>query len=68
MTNFKAHDKVTWNSPQGKVQGTVVKKMISDSEYEGLTITASSKEPRYVVKSSSSGKVAAHKADSLSKQ
>ena len=68
MTDLNAHDKVAWNSPQGKVQGTVVKKVISDSEYEGLTITASVEEPRYVVKSSSSGKVADHKADSLSKQ
>ena len=67
MTNFKAHDKVTWNSPQGKVQGTVIKKITSDAQYEGLVITANPEEPRYVVRSSSSGKAAAHKAESLSK-
>ncbi len=68
MSDFKVNDKVTWNSPQGQVQGTIVKKVTSDSEYQGLTITASQAEPRYVVKSSSTGKVAAHKAYSISKQ
>ena len=67
MTDYKINDRVSWNSPQGRVQGTVLKKLTSNSEYEGLQVTATVDEPRYVVKSSSTCKVAAHKADGLNK-
>lgn len=67
MPDFKANDKVSWNSPQGQTHGTIVKKVTSDTNYEGLDITASQDNPRYIVKSAKSGKYAAHKPDSLSK-
>ena len=67
MTSFKVNDRVSWDSPQGRVQGTVVKKLTSNTEYQGLDVAASNDDPCYVVQSSSTGKVAAHKADSLTK-
>lgn len=67
MTDFKIHDKVTWNTSQGSTKGEIVKKMTEDGEYQGLQISASKDDPRYVVRSEATGKVAAHKADALSK-
>jgi hypothetical protein len=60
-------DKVEWNTPQGKTRGTVMKKLTSDTEVGGQKITASVKDPRYLVESEKSGKEAAHKPDALSK-
>lgn len=68
MTNFNTNDKVSWNSPQGRVQGLIIRKVTTNGTYEGLDVTASRDEPRYVVKSSTTGKVATHRPDSLSPQ
>ena len=68
MPEYTVSEKVHCNSPQGRVQGTIIKKVTSDNEYESLSITTSHDDPRYVVKSYSTGKLAAHKGDSLSKQ
>ncbi len=65
--DFKQGDKVEWNTPQGKTQGTVKKKLTSDTDVGGQKITASENDPRYLVESEKSGKEAAHRPDALSK-
>jgi hypothetical protein len=58
---------VEWNPLQGKTQGTVKKKLTSDTEVGGQKINASNDDPRYLVESEKSGKKAAHKPDALTK-
>ena len=64
---FEEGDKVEWNTPQGKTQGTVIKKLTSRTKVGGQTVAASEKDPRYLVESEKSGKEAAHKPDALDK-
>ena len=64
---FEQGDRVEWNTPQGKTQGTVKKKLTSETEVGGHKVKASEDDPRYLVESEKSGKEAAHKPDSLSK-
>jgi len=64
---FKKGDKVEWNTPQGKTQGTVKEKLTERTKVGGQTVAASEDDPRYLVESGKSGKEAAHKPDSLSK-
>lgn len=66
-------DKVEWNTPQGKTEGTVKEKVTSEKVVgnqgqKGTTVKGSKNDPRYVVESEKSGKVAAHKPDALEKQ
>lgn len=73
MSDFKKGDKVEWKTPQGKTEGTVEEKVTSEktvgnSGQKGTTVKGSEDDPRYVVKSEKSGKVAAHKPDALEKQ
>ena len=62
---FKQGDKVTWNTPQGKTHGKVVKKLTSETHVEGTKISASRDDPRYLVESETTGEEAAHKPDAL---
>jgi len=64
---FKQGDKVEWNTPQGKTQRKVKKKLTSSTEVGGQKINASEDDPRYLIESEKSGKESAHKQDSLSK-
>ena len=64
---FKQGDKVEWNTPQGKTQGKVKKRLTADTQVGGTKVTASEDDPRYLVESEKSGKEAAHKPDSLTK-
>jgi Hypervirulence associated proteins TUDOR domain len=64
---FKQGDRVEWNTPQGKTQGTVKEKLTSETEVGGQKVKASEDDPRYLVESEKSGKEAAHKPDALSK-
>ena len=64
---FKEGDKVEWNTPQGKTQGVIKKKLTSRTEVGGQTVAASDDDPRYLVESEKSGKEAAHKSDALTK-
>ncbi len=68
--SLKKGDKVAWNTPQGETTGKVKKKLTSDERVgnkgqKGTKVTASEDDPRYLVESEKSGKVAAHKPDSL---
>ncbi len=63
--DLKPGDKVGWSSSGGHSEGTVVKKATSPMKIKGHKVAASPDNPEYVVRSDKSGKVAAHKPESL---
>ena len=64
---LKAGDKVSWNSSQGKVNGTVQKKLTAPTDIKTHHVAASPDEPQYLVKSTATGQKAAHKPQALKK-
>lgn len=67
MKKLKPGDKVSWNTSQGTTNGTVQKKLTHETEIKNHKVAASADNPEYLVKSSKSGKLAAHKPDALKK-
>lgn len=65
---LKKGDKVTWQSHGGTAEGTVEKKITSDTEAAGRRVRASSDEPQYKVRSDKSGGDAVHKPEALKKK
>jgi hypothetical protein len=65
---FKKGDKVSWQSHGSTAEGTVERKITSDTEAGGRTVRASKDEPQYLVKSEKSGGTAVHKPDALKKR
>ena len=64
---FKRGEAVTWSASEGKIAGTVVKKLTKPVEIKGHHVAASAENPEYLVKSSKTGATAAHKPGSLRK-
>ena len=64
---LKPGDKVTWGTSGGETQGTVEKKVTSETKIKGHTAKATKDDPQYVVKSAKSGKEAVHKPSDLKK-
>ena len=64
---LKKGDHVTWKSHGGTAEGTVEKKITSDTEAAGRTVRASEDDPQYLVKSEKSGGEAVHKPSALTK-
>ena len=62
---FKVGDKVSWNSTQGTVSGTVKKKLTAPTDIKTHHVAASPDSPQLLVESEGSGKVAAHKPEAL---
>ena len=62
---FKAGDKVSWNSSQGKVTGSVKRKLTEPIDIKTHHVAASPDNPEFLVKSTSSGQLAAHKPAAL---
>jgi hypothetical protein len=58
-------DRVSWNTSQGRTQGTVAEKRTKDFRFAGQSFTASDDEPAYIVTSEKSGEKAAHKGSAL---
>jgi len=58
-------DHVTWNSHGGQAEGTVTRKITSDTEAAGRTVRASEDDPQYEVESDKSGGTAVHKPGAL---
>ena len=58
-------DRVSWNTSQGRTQGSVVERRTSDFQFAGQHFTASADEPAYIVESEKSGDRAAHKGSAL---
>lgn len=66
--DFREGDAVTWKSPQGTVEGTVVEKLTTPTDIKGHHVAASQDHPEYRVKSDRTGAEAAHKPDALTKR
>jgi hypothetical protein len=62
---FTKGDHVTWNSHGGQAEGTVEKKITSDTKAAGRQVRASEDDPQYLVKSEKSGGEAVHKPSAL---
>jgi len=65
VDTFKKGDKVTWDSPQGEVHGTVEKKLTAPMTIKGHAVNASEDNPEYLVTSDKTGAEAAHKPEAL---
>ena len=65
--NLKVGDKVSWNSTQGKVTGSVKKKLTAPMDIKTHHVAASLDNPQWLVASATTGKVAAHKPAALKK-
>jgi hypothetical protein len=61
-------DKVTWQSHGSTAEGTVQRKITSDTEAAGRQVRASEDDPQYEVKSDKSGGTAVHKPGALKKK
>lgn len=57
--------RVSWNTSQGRTQGTTVRRRTSRFEFEGQTFDASADDPYWIVESEKTGARAAHKESSL---
>ena len=65
-TEFKAGDKVRWNSHGGEAHGKVVRKQTSPTKIKGHEVKASKDNPQLIVETND-GKRAAHKPEALSR-
>lgn len=65
--NLKVGDRVTWSSTQGKIEGTVKKKLTAPMDIKTHNVAASPDNPQLLVQSAGTGKLAAHKAIALKK-
>jgi hypothetical protein len=61
-------DTVSWNTSQGKTEGTAKEKRTKEFEFEGQTFKASDDEPYWIVESDKTGSKAAHKESTLEKK
>ena len=62
---LKVGDKVSWNSAQGKVIGSVKKKLTAPTDIKTHHVAASPDNPQLLVRSAATGQVAAHKPQAL---
>jgi hypothetical protein len=67
MSELKKGDHLSWKSHGGTAEGTVEKKITSDTEAAGRQVRASTDDPQYLVKSEKSGGEAVHKPGALEK-
>ena len=63
--SLKRGTKVSWNTSQGRTTGKVVKKQTRKTKIKTHKVAASKGNPEYIVKSSKTGKKAAHKKSAL---
>jgi len=64
---FSVGDRVSWNTPQGRTQGRVTRKLTTRTKIGDHEVAASAEEPQYLVESEKSGARAAHKPGALRK-
>ncbi len=65
--HLKKGDKVSWNTSQGRTQGTIVREQTSATCIKSHKVAASKDDPQYIVESDKTGKLAAHKGDALAR-
>jgi len=63
----KKGEKVSWNTSQGRTEGTVEKTVTSTTKVKGHVAKATKENPQVVVKSAKSGKQSVHKPGELKK-
>ena len=63
--DLRAGDRVSWETSQGRTQGTVVEKKTKDFQLAKQQWRASEDEPKYVVESEKTGARAAHEPSAL---
>lgn len=71
--DFEQGDQVEWETPQGKTEGTVKRKVtgeerVGNEGQKGTKVKGSKDDPRYVVESDKSGKQAAHRPEALDRR
>lgn len=62
---FRKGTRVSWMTSQGRTYGVVERKLTARTAIEGHEVAATKADPQYLVRSESSGKVAAHKPSAL---
>ena len=67
MADITVGDTVSWNTPQGRTHGKVVKRLTSRTKVGGTEIHATKDDPRWLVESEKTGAQAAHTAEALRK-
>lgn len=65
MKKLEAGDKVTWETSQGTTAGVVKKKLTKPRMIKGHKVAASADDPEYLVETTKSKKLAAHKPAAL---
>jgi hypothetical protein len=65
---FKKGDKVAWKASGGTVEGTVEKKLTTETDIKGHHVAASAENPQLLVKSAKTGAEATHKPTALKKR
>ena len=65
---LKAGDKVSWQSQQGEIKGTVKKLLTKPTKIKTHNVEASKENPEYLVESDKTGAQAAHKPAALKKR
>ena len=65
---FKKGNEVSWDSRNGEVEGTVVKKVTGTAHIKGHTAKATKENPEYEVESNKTGAHAIHKPEELRKK
>lgn len=66
--SLKPGDEVSWSSSQGKITGTVKKKLTSPADIKGHHVAATAGNPEFLVQSKKTGALAAHKLGALRKK
>lgn len=62
---FTKGDHVSWKSHGGEAEGTVEKKITTETDAGGRHVKASKDHPQFLVKSEKSGGEAVHKPEAL---
>jgi DUF2945 family protein len=65
---LKPGDKVAWNTSQKQTEGTVEKKITSETRIKGHVAKPTKEDPQYLVRSGKTGAKAAHKPEELKKR
>lgn len=66
--NLHKGDKVSWRTHGTTTEGTVQRKITSDTQAAGRKVKADKDDPQYLVESDKSGRDAVHKPDALEKK
>jgi hypothetical protein len=66
--DLKRGDHVSWKSHGGEAEGTVEKRITTETDAGGRHVDASKDDPQYLVKSEKSGGEAVHKPEALEKE